>query len=177
MRAIGFRVRSRLPLSAVALFAGFSAVEGQTVAPPNWDPPAIDVHPNHGDFVIGKRLVQELIEDGRKLFRTPFNLRDGAGRPAATGDSKPTIRIRRDQPLFQRIAGPDASSCAGRHNQPQAGGSGDFATNVFVGADFTDPPTQSVAAEVTNERNTRSIFGADAVEMVSLLKDRTLKAP
>jgi hypothetical protein len=167
MRTTGLRGRWRMPLSAVTLVAGLSAAEGQTVAPLNWDPPVIDVHPNHDDFVVSKRSVQELIEEGRKLFSTPFNLSDGAGRPAAPGDSKPTIRTRRAQPLFQRIAGPDANSCAGCHNRPLAGGSGDFATNVFVGAHFTDPPTQSIAAEVTNERTTRSIFGAGAVEMVA----------
>ena len=167
MRARGFRGSWHLAVSTLALVTGFSAAEGQTVPPGNWDPPAIDVNPNQDDFVTGKRSVQELIDDGRRLFRTPFNLRDGVGRPAATGDSKPTIRIKRDIPLFQRVAGPDASSCTGCHNRPLAGGAGDFATNVFVGAHFTDPPTQSIAAEVTNERTTRSIFGAGAVEMVA----------
>jgi mono/diheme cytochrome c family protein len=134
---------------------------------PNWDPPAIDVFPDHNEFAAGKRPVQELIDMGRKLFRTSFNILDGAGRPNSTGDSKPTIRVTRGLQLFQRIAGPDANSCAGCHNQPIVGGAGDFAANVFVGAHFTDPPATTIDATVTNERNTLSIFGAGAIEMVA----------
>jgi mono/diheme cytochrome c family protein len=132
----------------------------------NWDPPAIEVSPSHDDYATGRRPVQELIEAGRKLFATNFNLADGAGRPASTGDSKPTIRSPRKQ-AFTRVAGPDANSCAGCHNRPGSGGAGDFVTNVFVGAHLTDPPTESVEASVTNERGTLSIFGAGAVEMVA----------
>lgn len=132
-----------------------------------WDPPAVEVNPNHDDFATGKRPVQELIDDGRKLFATSFNRSDGAGRPAATGDSKPTIRMSLDRPMFQRIAGPDANSCAGCHNRPINGGAGDFAANVFVGAHFTDPPTLSISPDLTNERGTLGILGAGAVEMVS----------
>jgi hypothetical protein len=134
---------------------------------PNWDPPAIEEFPEHNDYVEGKRPLQELIGMGRKLFRTTFNILDGAGRPNATGDSKPTIRVTHDLRLFQRIAGPDANSCAGCHNQPIVGGAGDFAANVFVGAHLTDPPTTNIEADVTNERNTLSIFGAGAIEMVA----------
>jgi len=134
---------------------------------PSWDPPAIDEHPNHDDYASGKRRVQELVEAGRKLFATSFNRADGAGRPSATGDSKPTFRTRQDGPLLQRVAGPDGNSCAGCHNRPISGGSGDFATNVFVGAHFTDPPTESIAPEITNERGTLSIFGAGAIEMLA----------
>jgi hypothetical protein len=132
-----------------------------------WDPPAITDHPNHDDYAAGRRPVQELVEAGRRLFATNFNRADGAGRPSSTGDSKPTIRMRRDGPQFERIAGPDANSCAGCHNQPVVGGSGDFATNVFVGAHFTDPPTQAIEPEVTNERSTTTLFGTGAIEMVA----------
>lgn len=107
-----------------------------------------------------------MIDAGRELFNTSFNLTDGAGRPASTGNSKPTIRQPRTQ-IFTRVAGPDANSCAGCHNRPGSGGAGDFATNVFVGAHFTDPPTESIDARITNERGTLSIFGAGAVEMVA----------
>jgi|SRR5882724_3993806 len=134
---------------------------------PNWDPPAIDVFPEHDEFASGQRPLPELIDIGRKLFRISFTRVDGAGRPNSTGDSKPTIRVTRDLPLFQRVAGPDANSCAGCHNRPIVGGAGDFATNVFVGAHFTDPPTTKIEAMVTNERHTLSIFGAGAIEMVA----------
>jgi hypothetical protein len=134
---------------------------------PNWDPPSVDVFPDHNEFATGKRPVQELIGIGRKLFRLSFSRPDGAGRPNSTGDSKPTIRVTHDPPFFQRIAGPDANSCAGCHNRPIVGGAGDFAVNVFVGAHFTDPPAMTIDPKVTNERNTLSIFGAGAIEMVA----------
>lgn len=132
----------------------------------NWDPAAVDVFPDHSAVVLGKQALADFLADGRRLFLTKFNLLDGAGRPMATGDSKPTIR----QPQlsgFQRIAGPDANSCAGCHFEPFVGGSGEFAANVFVGAHFTDPPTQRVDPAETNERNTIGLFGAGAIEMVA----------
>ncbi|MFQ3458875.1 di-heme oxidoredictase family protein [Bradyrhizobium sp. UFLA01-814] len=131
-----------------------------------WDPPAIDVFPNHERVLRGKQSLKEFLADGRQLFMTRFNVLDGAGRPTGTGDSKPTIR-RPPTKLFQRIAGPDANSCAGCHNQPFIGGTGDFVANVFVGAHFTDPPTESVAATITNERNTIGMFGSGAIEMLA----------
>ena len=131
-----------------------------------WDPPAIDVFPNHQAVVEGRQSLAAVLDDGRRLFSTQFNVLDGAGRPSATGDSKPTIR-RPVQPMFQRVAGLDANSCAGCHNQPFVGGSGDFAANVFVGAHFTDPVTESINSRVTNERNTIGMFGAGAIEMLA----------
>lgn len=127
-----------------------------------WDPPSIRVFPNHEST-----SVDQLIKDGRLLFKTKFNIRDGAGRPAATGDSKPTPRFLVKERKFHRIAGPDASSCFSCHNDPEVGGSGDIATNVFVGAHFSDPPTQSVSGNVTNERNTTSILGSGAIELLA----------
>jgi hypothetical protein len=142
---------------------------------PNWAPPAIDVFPDHNEFVAGKRPVQELVDMGRKLFQTPFSILDGAGRLDSTVDSKPTIRVTGDLPLFQRIAGPDANSCGGYHNQPIVGGAGDFAANVFVGVHFTDPPAKTIDPSVTNDRNRLSNFGAIervAREMTSELQNQ-----
>src|SRR5215510_3212062 len=102
----------------------------------NWDPPAITVHPDHDRVARDPSLIIELIEQGRVLFKAKFNEADGAGRPASTGDSKPTPRDRRNDVGLIRTAGPDALSCAGCHNEPSIGGSGDFAANVFVGAHF-----------------------------------------
>ena len=133
----------------------------------NWDGPAIDVFPDHNAFAVGTRPLPELIEAGRRLFRASFNVLDGAGRPGATGDSKPTIRLAGSAPLLQRIAGPDATSCAGCHNLPIIGGSGDFSSNVFVGAHFSDPPSMTIEPQGTNERGTTSVFGAGAIEMVA----------
>ena len=131
-----------------------------------WDPPAIDAFPRHEAVIAGTESLEYFIAAGRRLFATKFNRSDGAGRPTATGDSKPTIRVDRELP-FQRLAGPDANSCAGCHSQPFVGGSGDFAVNVFVGAHFTDPPTSVIDPVLTNERNTISVFGAGAIEMLA----------
>ena len=133
----------------------------------NWDPPAVRVSPNHDDVVRNSDLLDNFIEAGRQLFRTQFNILDGAGRPESTGDSKPTVRVTKDAPLFTRAAGPDANSCFGCHNQPFPGGAGEFVANAFVGAHFTDPPTSSIHPRTTNERNTIGIFGAGAIEMLA----------
>jgi Di-haem oxidoreductase, putative peroxidase len=58
-------------------------------------------------------------------------------------------------------------ACSSCHNQPAIGGSGDFVANVFVGAHFSDPPTQSIASNVTNERNTIGLFGSGQVEIAA----------
>jgi Di-haem oxidoreductase, putative peroxidase len=133
----------------------------------DWDPPAIKVFPDHEAAAKNPALAENMVADGDLLFRTKFNRADGAGRPAATGDSKPTPRQARNEHRFTRISGPDANSCAGCHNLPIFGGSGDFATNVFVGAHFLDPPAETISIESTNERNTTSILGAGAIEMLA----------
>jgi hypothetical protein len=140
-----------------------SRIKGRSLI---WDPPAAPCAPDHDEVVRNGRLLPDFLAVGKQLFRAKFNILDGVGRPEATGDSKPTSR-RRVNSLFQRVAGPDANSCAGCHNQPFAGGSGDFAANAFVGAHFTDPPTESIDTEVTNERHTISIFGAGAIETIA----------
>jgi hypothetical protein len=157
---VDLRTAASLTGICIAVLLMATPAEGQ------WDPPAIDVFPDHSAVVTGKDPLATLIIQGRRLFSAKFNRADGAGRPNATGDSKPTIRATREV-LFQRLAGPDANSCAGCHNQPFTGGSGDFAANVFVGAHFTDPPTTALLSTVTNERNTTSVFGAGAIEMLA----------
>ena len=131
----------------------------------DWERPSILDHPVHPEQA-DSNVIEQLLASGRSLFLARFNILDGAGRPNATGDSKPTTRLRHDNPLI-RTAGPDATSCSGCHNQPVLGGSGDAVANVFVGAQFTDPPTDRIASSVTSERNTISIFGAGAIEMLA----------
>lgn len=154
----------------VAAVAVLTSALCASAAPDVWDEPAIKDHPDHGTASIAS-----LLASGRRLFSTRFNLQDGAGRPGATGDSKPTVRAV-DQPGFSRTAGPDASSCAGCHNQPTIGGSGDFAVNVFVGAHFTDPLTTSTEPGVTNERNTNTVAGTGAIELVAREMTSDLRA-
>lgn len=131
------------------------------------DERAVEVSPSHDGIGSGAIPLEQAIRDGKVLFKTKFNVLDGAGRPMATGDSKPTPRyIRVDNP-FQRIAGPDASACSSCHNEPTIGGSGDSVTNTFVGAHFSDPPTASTTARDTNERNTVTLFGSGLLERLA----------
>lgn len=133
----------------------------------DWDPPAVVDFPVHDDFVDGTRNTEELVQAGRRLFLAKFNVHDGAGRPAATGDSKPTMRIPGPGTAFLRVPGPDAMACGSCHNDPELGGSGDFVANVFVGAHLTDPPTSSVTPAKTAERNTTSLHGAGLIEFIA----------
>jgi len=139
-----------------------------------WDPPAISVSPNHNDAAKSRAKRRQLLMDGRLLFKARFNTLDGAGRPSATGDSKPTFRTVENNSGFLRTSGPDANSCAACHNQPAIGGSGDFVANVFVGAQFKDPPTKSITTDITNERNTITMFGSGAIDMLAREMTRDL---
>ncbi len=149
---------------------------GVVVAQELWDPPAVKVFPDHDAVAADSALIPSMLKDGETLFRTRFNRLDGAGRSGATGDSKPTTRSLRIENRFSRISGPDANSCGGCHNQPTTGGAGDFVANVFVGAHFADPPALSVEPKITNERNTLSIFGGGAVEMLAREMTQELRA-
>jgi Di-haem oxidoreductase, putative peroxidase len=154
---------AKLCITGAALFAAtlFCAYAAAQI----FDPPAIKVSPVHDQIGVDSPL-SNAIEDGRTLFAANFNTLDGAGRPHATGDSKPTPRLTAG-PAFQRISGPDANSCFGCHNQPELGGSGDVAANVFFGAQFADPIVDSVRNDLSNERNTPSLFGAGALELAA----------
>lgn len=157
----------------VLLTASERLVFGQdrNVRPHLWDKPGIQVYPEQS-----ATSLKELISAGKNLFEAKMNVVDGAGRPGATGDSKPTVRFRENDPGFMRTSGPDALSCVACHNQPVTGGSGDFVANVFVGAQFRDPPITSIAFKDTSERNTLGLFGAGAIEMLSREMSADLQA-
>jgi hypothetical protein len=127
----------------------------------------VRIFPDHERAALSVPALRQLVRDGRTLFETEFNLLDGAGRPAATGDSKPTVRARSHDMGLIRTSGPDALSCIACHNKPVVGGAGDFVANVFVGAQFRDPPTTSIATQDTSERNTLGLFGSGAIEMLA----------
>lgn len=133
----------------------------------DWDPPAVRDFPDHSQFTGPDAATDDLITIGLRLFKAKFNLHDGAGRPGATGDSKPTIRFPENSTDFSRIAGPDAMACSSCHNDPNVGGSGDFVANVFVGAHLTDPPTESISPLITAERNTIGLNGAGLIELLA----------
>lgn len=130
-----------------------------------FDPPSIDFFLGHEEIGVTDS-IEGVISAGKRLFAAKFNVLDGAGRPFATGDSKPTPRLE-PGPQFQRISGPDANSCLGCHSLPVAGGGGDISSNVFFGAHFADPIVTSIDGKFSNERHSPSLFGSGAVEVAA----------
>lgn len=129
------------------------------------DGPAIPYHLSQTDIEDGRLSFAEVVQHGDLLFNAVFNKYDGQGRPATTGSG--AARIYGSAPPMLRTSGPDASSCAGCHNQPRAGGAGDFVANVFVLAQVLDPVTESVSGQFSNERNTLGMMGAGPIEMLA----------
>lgn len=151
-----------------------SAHEPHECPPDVHDVPGLTGHVNQQDILSGKMPLRDVVLAGRNLLIVDFNRCDGRGRPGATGNLIPEARDIPGQELirfFTRTSGPEAMGCAGCHNQPQANGSGDFPANVQQGV-----PTGTVPAvrEFLNldfapafpHRNTPTIFGAGAVELV-----------
>ena len=95
------------------------------------DAPVLAGHIEHADIIAGKLSFDAVAAHGAALFVAQFNRCDGQGRPktASTGEPRPA-----GGPDFTRASGPEASSCAGCHQQPFAGGAGEFVANVFVNA-------------------------------------------
>jgi hypothetical protein len=140
------------------------------------DTPMLPGHVDQSEIDAGKVRFKELYEAGRFLFTVEANVLDGFGRPAATGNGTPTKRSRNSAPFMTRAAGPETNSCWGCHNKPYAGGAGDFVANVFVLAQLTDPPTESVGPEASNERNTLGMNGSGAVELLAREMTADLRA-
>jgi Di-haem oxidoreductase, putative peroxidase len=73
-------------------------------------------------------------------------------------------------PRFTRISAPEASACQSCHNQPQAGGAGDFVANVFVLAQNDIPVTGTIlnpdSTQSFPERKTLGMFGSGAIELL-----------
>jgi len=126
--------------------------------------PTIEEHVDQAQIDSGEVKLKDLFRSGSLLFSAVFNHLDGQGRPASTGGGAPRVP---NQPAFIRTSAPDSSSCAGCHNQPRAGGAGDFVANVFVLAQTLDPVTFSVAPEFSNERNTLGMMGAGPIESLA----------
>jgi hypothetical protein len=132
------------------------------------DAPALPVHFTQADIL--RMPVPAVVAAGRQLFVTDFNVCDGAGRPGTNGGVTPRTPDPALGPRFTRISGPDANSCAGCHNQPQAAGAGDFVANVFVLAQNAIPASGTVlTSDFTQtwlERNTLGMFGSGAIELL-----------
>jgi hypothetical protein len=149
---------------------------------------SIPEHLRDGDEFMLPLL--DLIAFGKKLFCANWTDQEGGGRPLVKGTGK--VLSNMSKPLtasrsFNRISAPDANSCAGCHNSPLGipGGSGDFATGVFVLGQRFDfvtfdrndkvPTGGSVDEEgrpvtlqsVGDMRRTTGLFGAGYLEMLT----------
>jgi hypothetical protein len=137
--------------------------------PPGFnDTPAMAAH--FGQATILGMPLNQVFALGQQTFVTNFNACDGAGRPATTGTGAARTADPVLGPRFTRVSAPETSSCAGCHSQPQPGGAGDFAANVFVLAQAADPVSRIILNEDFSntwlERNTLGMFGAGAIEML-----------
>ncbi len=147
------------PVSAIAQDAGTAPWEERIIATPL----------ERGEFTgeLSRDRLDALTAIGEKLFKAKFTPLDGVGRPMATQAIIPTKRRRETRLEFQRMAGMDAGSCASCHNEPVAGGAGDFVANVFVSEGFSDADFDSIDPQFSNERNTNHLFGAGLIELLA----------
>jgi hypothetical protein len=125
--------------------------------------PGIEQHVNQAELVSGAISFDQMFNLGEQLFTTKFNRLDGLTRPQATGANVPTHR-QPGPPDFVRTSSPDSVSCAACHNDPRAGGAGDFVANVFVLAQNDDPVTFDVRN--ADERNTLGMMGSGLIELL-----------
>lgn len=148
----------------LGIVAPVSRGEAQTAG----DKPVLRSHVDQTLIDNGHMPFGEILAAGQFLFAAKFNVLDGFGRPAATGNGVPTLRDPQASPLMNRISGLDANSCAGCHNEPAVGGSGDFVANVFVLGQLADPVLTTIDPEFSNERNTLGMHGAGPIEALAV---------
>jgi cytochrome c peroxidase len=139
------------------------------VCPPGInDTPALPGHLHQADVV--KLPFNAIFEAGQRIFNTRFNRCDGAGRPGTNGGVKPRPVDPLEGPRFTRLSGPDSTTCSSCHNQPIAGGAGDFVSNVFVLAQNEIPVAAALLdpdfMQTFLERKTLGMFGSGAIELL-----------
>ena len=149
------------------------------------DEPTVPQSIEQADINSGALSFKEISDHGELLFVTKFNICDGQGRPETTGGGDkravPTFS-EEGEPLDEgqiaklRTSAPDSDSCAGCHNEPEAGGAGDFVANVFVLAQTLDPVTLSVSPTRGNSRNTLGMHGSGPIEMLAREMTEELQA-
>lgn len=166
-----------LVLSASALSANALAATPK-VCPPELaaDSPTVPLSMEQADINGGHLKFEQINDHGELLFVTKFNQCDGRGRPETTGGGDkravPTVDDNGDplnagQIAKLRTSAPDSDACGGCHNEPEAGGAGDFVANVFVLAQTLDPMTLTVSPTKSNSRNTLGMHGAGPIEMLA----------
>lgn len=157
---------TRLTLITTIFLLGFPPA---IAAEKPWTENAISSHVNIDQYkgALPKTALNNLIQQGKHLFKSNFTTLDGIGRPFATQAIIPTKRKRSPTQIFNRIVGPEANSCASCHNEPVIGGAGNFSTNVFVSEGFNSQGADSTDPQFSNERNTNHIMGAGLVELLA----------
>ena len=151
-----------------ALAASLALAASSAAHAGSWDEKVFNSHVNFDAVAsAGPSGVGPLIARGRELFKAKFTTEDGAGRPKATQAIVPTKRRFGVNPAFTRTSGPDSNSCAGCHNDPVVGGSGDFVTDVFVSEGFESAQFDSVDPSFSSERHTTSLMGSGLVELLA----------
>ena len=152
-----------LALSAILAVGAIAQVEGAS-----WDEKVLTSHVDFDAVAqAGESAIPALIERGRQLFKAKFTDEDGAGRPKATQAIVPTKRKRGANPAFSRTSGPDSNSCAGCHNDPVTGGSGDFVANAFVSEGFESAEFDNTDPTFSSERHTVALMGAGLIELLA----------
>jgi cytochrome c peroxidase len=144
-----------------------STISQSQQQPAPGETPLITQHINESDIEKGRWTLDQLFAAGKFFFSTNFTILDGFGRPGATGNGAPSHRTIGSAPFMIRTSAPDSNSCAGCHNVPEVGGSGDFVANVFVLAQVLDPVVDSVSSQFSDERNTLGMHGSGAIEMLA----------
>jgi cytochrome c peroxidase len=157
--------RSGASLAILAVLA--FAASGRANAA-SWDERVFNAHVDFDAVAqAGESAIPALIERGRQLFKAKFTLEDGAGRPKATQAIIPTKRKTGTNAPFSRTSGPDSNSCAGCHNDPLTGGSGDFVANVFVSEGFESAEFDNTDPTFSSERHTIALMGAGLIELLA----------
>ncbi len=157
---------------AAALALGLAAVAAAALEP--WEEGTVG---RPMPFAEARALSPEaLTARGAALFAARFTEAEGAGRPLATQSDTPTRRRRPAAQAFQRLSGPDASSCAGCHNQPVVGGAGDFAANAFTAEGARNAEFDVLDPQFSSERGTTHLFGAGLIELLAREMTAELRA-
>ena len=140
------------------------------------DAPIVPLSIEQADINSGALSFDQINDHGEALFISKFNTCDGRGRPETTGggDKRAVPTVSEEGELLDagqtarlRTSAPDSDACAGCHNEPEAGGAGDFVANVFVLAQALDPVTLSVSPSRSNSRNTLGMHGAGPIDMLA----------
>ena len=157
----------RAAAGAVAVASAAAGLAGGVLAQGLGDERALHFHVDQRQVVSGEIDLETVIDAGRRLFAMKFTELDGAGRPAATGAALPTRRAPGDAGGFLRTNGPDSLACVSCHNDPEPGGGGDFAANVFVLAQERAVDVFSIHADAVNERGTTGMHGSGLIELLA----------